>query len=69
MTRELVSRLTAEQCERLHAAYTTIACVYEDVCGGPYGAREHKEYFAVMDTRESLRQRFMQLTAYGHGQQ
>lgn len=69
MTRELVSRLTAEQCERLHAAYTTIACVYEDICGGPYGARQFKEYFAVMDTRENLRQRFMQLTAYGNGQQ
>lgn len=69
MTKELVSRLNAEQCERLHAAYTTIACIYEDVCGGPYKAREHKEYFAVMDTREHLRQRFMQLTAYGNGQQ
>ena len=69
MTRELVSRLTAEQCERLHAAYTQIACVYEDVCGGPYGARQFKEYFAVMDSREYLRQRFMQLTSYGHGQQ
>lgn len=69
MTRELVSRLTAEQCERLHAAYTQIACVYEDICGGPYGARQFKEYFAVMDTRENLRQRFMQLTSYDHGQQ
>lgn len=69
MTKELVGRLTAEQCERAHAAYTTLACIYEDVCGGPYGARQFKEYFAVMDSREYLRQRFMQLTSYDHGQQ
>lgn len=69
MTKELISRLTADQCERLHAAYTQIACLYEDICGGPYGARQFKEYFAVMDTRENLRQRFMKLTSYGHGQQ
>lgn len=69
MTRELVNRLTAAQCERVHAAYTAIACVYEDVCGGPYGARQFKEYFAIMDSREYLRQRFMQLTACNDGQQ
>lgn len=69
MTRELVERLSAAQCEKLHAAYTIIACEYENLCGGPYGARAYKEYFAIMDTREYLRQRFMRLTAMQDGQQ
>lgn len=72
MTRELISRLTAEQCQRLHAAYTQIALEYERLCDGPYGARQYKEYFAIMDSREAIRQRFMQLTnnsrGYEHGQ-
>lgn len=62
MTRELIARLNAEQCQRLHAAYTQVALVYEDLCNGPYGARQYKEYFAIMDSRENIRQRFMMLT-------
>ena len=61
MTKDFCSRLTAEQAEKVHYAYSVIASTYENVCGGPYKAREYKEYFAAMDSRENLRQRFIQL--------
>lgn len=63
MKAEVIEKLTAEQVEKAHAAYTTIAAIYEDACGGPYKAREFREYFAIMDSREALRKRFMLLTA------
>lgn len=66
MTKSFCGRLSAEQAQRAHRAYTDIACIYEDVCGGPYKAREYKEYFAVMDSREYLRQRFNELMNTGH---
>lgn len=62
MKKELIDKLCAADVERLHEAYTKIAVVYENMCGGPYKAKEHKEYFAVMNTREYLRKRFMELT-------
>lgn len=67
MKAELINRMTAEQVERAHAAYTQLAAVYEDVCGGPYRAREHREYFGIMDSRETLRKRFIHLTCSDHG--
>lgn len=67
MKAELIERMSAEQVERAHAAYTQLAAIYEDVCGGPYGAREHREYFGIMDSRESLRKRFIYLTCGSHG--
>lgn len=68
MTREYIARLNAAQVERLHGAYSVIAATYEDIMGGPMNCRGIKEYHAVMDSREALRQRFMQLTAGGYGQ-
>ena len=58
MTREFCKALSVEQLQRAHNAYSVIACIYEDVCGGPYKAREFKEYFAAMDSRENLRLRY-----------
>lgn len=68
MKAEVIERMSAEQVERAHAAYTTLACLYEDVCGGPYKAREHREYFGIMDSREALRKRFIFLTCSDHGE-
>lgn len=67
MKAELIERLTAEQVQRAHAAYTTIAAIYEDVCDGPMNARQYKEYFAIMDAREALRKRFYFLTTGSDG--
>lgn len=67
MKAELISRMTALQVEEAHAAYTKLACIYEDVCNGPMNARRYKEYFAIMDNREALRKRFLELTTNDHG--
>ena len=69
MKAELISRLSLEQIQQAHAAYSRIACIYEDICGGPYGARQYKEYFAIMDTREALRKRYNELMLSNDGQQ
>lgn len=69
MKAEFIERMTAEQIERAHAAYTTIACIYEDVCNGPMNARQYKEYFAIMDSREALRKRFNQIVLESNGKQ
>lgn len=58
MTKDLVKRLTSEQLQQAHISYTQLALIYEDVCGGPYKAREFKEYFAIMDSRENIRQEY-----------
>ena len=67
MKAELIDRMSAEQVERAHAAYTQLAAIYEDVCGGPYKAREYREYFGIMDSREYLKKRFIYLTCGSHG--
>lgn len=67
MKAELISRMTAVQAEEAHAAYTKLACIYEDLCNGPVYARQYKEYFAIMDNRESLRKRFFELIAGNNG--
>lgn len=69
MKAEFIERLTAEQVERAHAAYTQLACIYEDVCNGPMNARQYKEYFAIMDNREALRKRFNQIVLENDGKQ
>lgn len=67
MKAELMDRMTGEQMQRAHAAYTTLACLYEDLCNGPMNARQYKEYFAIMDNREALRKRFNQLYNSNNG--
>lgn len=67
MKAEFIEQMSAEQVERAHAAYTQLAAIYEDVCGGPYKAREYREYFGIMDSRETLRKRFIFLTCGSHG--
>lgn len=61
MSTEFIQRLSALQVEQAHAAYTKLAVIYEDVCNGPLGARQFKEYYSIMDSRERLRKRFLEL--------
>lgn len=55
MTKEFVKGVTYTDLERAYAAYNTLMSVYENACGGPYGARAHKEYFAISDSRDNIR--------------
>lgn len=67
MKAEVIERLNAVQVQEAHAAYTKLAAIYEDVCDGPMNARQYKEYFAIMDARETLRKRFYYLTTGSDG--
>ena len=55
MTRDFVKSVAYTDLERAYGAYNTLMAVYENACGGPYGAREHKEYFAISDSRNNIR--------------
>lgn len=57
MRAELLNKCTLEQLSRVHKAYTEIAAVYEDLCNGPRGAQQYKEYWGVMSNREEIRKR------------
>lgn len=55
MTKEFVRGVAYTDLERAYNAYNTLMSVYENACGGPYKAREHKEYFAIVDSRDNIR--------------
>lgn len=55
MTKEFVKGVKYTDLERAYAAYGLLMSVYENACGGPYGARAHKEYFAISDSRNNIR--------------
>lgn len=61
MSTEFIQRMSVLQVEEAHAAYTKLAVIYEDICNGPMNARQFKEYYAIMDSRERLRKRFIEL--------
>lgn len=56
MTKELCRQVSYADLTRAYEAYNTLMSVYENTCGGPYGARAHKEYFAITDSRDNIRQ-------------
>lgn len=71
MTKELAARMRYEDLEVAYRAYTNLMLVYETTCGGPYKAREHKEYFAIMDSRNNIRQEVVKRSnniSHGNGQ-
>ena len=55
MTKEFVKSIAYQDLEKAYAAYNALMIVYENTCGGPYRAREHKEYFAIADSRDNIR--------------
>lgn len=55
MTKEFVKSVPYADLERAYSAYNTLMSVYENACGGPYAARAHKEYFAIVDSRDNIR--------------
>lgn len=54
MTKEFVKGVAYTDLERAYSAYNTLMSVYENTCGGPYGARLHKEYFAICDSKDNI---------------
>ena len=55
MTREFVKGVAYSELDRAHKAYSELISVYENTCGGVYAARNHKEYFALCDSRNNIR--------------
>lgn len=71
MTKEFVKSVRYEDLERAYQAYNTLMIVYENTCGGPYAARSHKEYFAIGDSRDNIRQEVInrsKVNSHGDGQ-
>lgn len=56
MTKEFVAGVAYTDLERAYSAYNMLMAVYENACGGPRGAMAHKEYFAIRDSRDNIRQ-------------
>lgn len=56
MTKEFAAGVAYTDLERAYGAYNTLMAVYENACGGPRGAMAHKEYFAIRDSRDNIRQ-------------
>lgn len=71
MTKELCTRMRYEDLERAYNAYNALMLAYENTCGGPYAARQYKEYFAICDSRENIRQEVVRRSnesSHGNGQ-
>lgn len=70
MTKDFVKGVAYTDLERAYSAYNTLMSVYENTCGGPYAARQHKEYFAICDSRDNIRQEVMNranVASHGNG--
>lgn len=55
MTKEFVKGVAYSELDRAYNAYSVLISVYENACGGVYAARNHKEYFALCDSRNNIR--------------
>lgn len=69
MKTELIQRLTLQELEQAHAAYTRLAVIYEHVCDGPRNAGAYREYYGIMESRDKIRREYerQQRLAYGLG--
>lgn len=71
MTTDLCKQVSYADLTRAYEAYNTLMSVYENTCGGPYGARAHKEYFAIADSRANIRREVIRRAeeeSHGSGQ-
>lgn len=70
MTKEFVKGVAYADLERAYSAYNTLMSVYENTAGGPYAAKQYKEYFAISDSRDNIRQEVINRSnLQSHGQQ
>lgn len=49
MKLELLKSMSRQDLLIVKEAYLKLQGRYEDICGGPMGARQYKEYFAICD--------------------
>ena len=49
MKADLLKTMSLEQLIEARKGYVVLWSLYEQVCGGPYAARQYKEYFAICD--------------------
>lgn len=71
MTKEFARGISYDDLSRAYAAYNQLMIIYENTCGGPYGARNYKEYFAICDSRDNIRQEVLnrsKIDGDGNGQ-
>lgn len=71
MTKEFVKGVAYIDLEHAYNAYNTLMSIYENACGGPRGAMEHKEYFAIRDSRDNIRMEVFnrsKTASHGYGQ-
>lgn len=60
-----------EDLELAYNAYNALMMAYENTCGGPYAARQYKEYFAICDSRDNIRKEVLNRSneqSHGDGQ-
>ena len=55
MTKDFLKGVAYDDLVRAYNGYNALIIVYENACGGPYAARAHKEYFAIIDSRDNIR--------------
>lgn len=68
MTKEFIERVKYEDLEKAYYAYNQLMLVYEYTCGGPYKAKEYREYFAIVDSRDRIRAEvFKRANQQSHG--
>lgn len=54
MKADMIKSMPYAEMQKAYAAYVTLREVYEISCGGIYAARNHKEYFSICGSIESI---------------
>lgn len=61
MTKAQAQGLNLEQAQRFYRAYAVLMDAFEEVYDGIHGARQHKEYHALRDSRRNCYDRYCEL--------
>lgn len=67
MKLELLKQMSNEDLLIVKEAYLKLQGRYEEVCGGPMGARQYKEYFAICDNIAAINKVLYDRYLNGHG--
>lgn len=67
MKLELLRSMSREDLLIVKEAYLKLQIRYEDLCGGPMGAMQYKEYFAICDNIAAINKVLYDRYLSGHG--
>ena len=67
MKLELLKKMSRADLLIVKEAYLKLQGRYEDFCGGPMGARQYKEYFAICDNIQMINKVLREREQDGHG--